>query len=99
MFAPNYPNIYEDYAADLQADFNYHSFTDWGTGIFQEVNSAGVSTAVRYAEATPTSPMIYVDGTAREYTVEVLLPPSSSVILFSVRVDYGFETALPVIMR
>ncbi len=84
---------------DLSADFNYHSYSTWGTYKFAEVNSSGASSAVRYVEAVPSSPYTYVDSASQEYMVEVSLPPSSSVILFAVRVDYSHTSSLPLILK
>lgn len=86
-------------AANLSADFNYHSYSVSGTNTFAEVNSSGASAVTRYVEAVPSSPYTYVDSTLREYTVEVLLPPSGSVILYAVRVDYSYTSSLPLIVK
>lgn len=85
---------------NLRAWFNWHPLNDWFTYTFEEVSSSGASTAtVRYVEAAPTHPMTHVDGTAREYAVEVQLPPTMNVVLLAVRVDYGFSAALPAVMK
>jgi len=88
-----------DSTNNLYADFNYHPYTNWGTYIFTELNSFGASPEVRYISATPPAPYNYVDSALREYTVEVLLPPSCSVILLSVRVDYSYTSYLPAVMK
>jgi len=61
-------------------------------------SSVAAGSVVHYVSTTSiTSPV--VDNAAYSYLVQANLPPSNNVGLIAVRIDYGYATLLPTLLK
>jgi len=69
-----------------------------GWGQMAIFSSSGSLSGWVYGQTTSISNPV-VDLSIRSYAIEVDLPPSGGVALSGVRIDYGYQTNMPTILR
>jgi hypothetical protein len=62
------------------------------------VKSSGAEMGDRYGESTAISYPI-IDQQLNSYAIQVMLPPTSDVMLIAVRVDFAYQNQLPLINK
>lgn len=63
------------------------------------VGSSGAAAGIRNATSVPPVTTPVIDLQSNSYVVQIAMPPTANVVLYDVRIDYAFDSALPAIMK